>query len=274
MNSGEERRPIVIYGAPRSGTTYLASILNAHPDIFISNETRIFAWLHQSLAVLPGQEQFALRHREVLVEHLRAELPDLVRSFYRRLQPEARYWGDKNPHYAARENRGCLEMIDELFPGARFIHIIRDGRDVVASLIRKRHPDGRPWANWERAHQIWMNHVDLGSTFGRGLPPDRYFELRYEHLIRDDVAIARRIFDFLDIEIHPDVAEFCGAQLEERTPLSGPTRDLAEGAATSDWESILTPEQRAYTLRRLRDHLVRYGYATESTLAASIAGTG
>ena len=44
---------------------------------------------------------------------LRNTLPDVVRSFYRQLGPNTRYWGDKNPHYADPNNRGCLALTAE-----------------------------------------------------------------------------------------------------------------------------------------------------------------
>jgi hypothetical protein len=254
--------PIVVYGAARSGTTYLIQILNRHPEVFISNETRIFVWLHQSLKVLPQQESIFYRERELFLGYLRETYPELVRNFYRRLAPEqVRWWGDKNPHYVSPENRGCLETILELFPEARFIHIIRDGRDVVMSGLRGR------WRDFERVHYMWKSHVDIGWGFGRSLPADRYFELRYEDLVADDVAMARKLFDFLGIALHPAVIRFCEAQMEKRTPFCDPSRNLSEGAAASDWATVLTREQQQRSLGLLADHLVKYGYESMERVA-------
>src|SRR5262249_17176757 len=150
--------------------------------------------------------------REEFIRHLRSVYPQMLRDFYAANWPYARYWGDKNPHYSDPENSGCLNTIFELFPGARFIHIIRDGRDVVSSLIRKRDANGRLWEDWESAHHVWTNHISIGCEFGKTIPPEQYFELRYEDLTRDDVGYARRIFDFLGIPLHPAVVEFCETQ--------------------------------------------------------------
>lgn len=103
-----ERSPIIIYGAPRSGTTYLQHILNQHPQVFVSREARLFAWLHQSLNVLTQHDQFLVTYRGEFRDHLRKALPDVIRDFYRKLNPGVPYWGDKNPHYADPGNRGCL----------------------------------------------------------------------------------------------------------------------------------------------------------------------
>ena len=81
-------------GAPRSGTTYLQRVLDLHPDVCLTHETRVFAWLHAAIRSLPASDQFVVTERDRFVGHLRTMLPDVVRSFYRQLGPNARYWGD------------------------------------------------------------------------------------------------------------------------------------------------------------------------------------
>jgi hypothetical protein len=260
MAVAQESSPIIVFGAPRSGTTYLTRILNEHPEISISHETRVFVWVHQSLNILTQSDEALLNHRERFVEHLGAFYPDLIRNFYRTLDPQARYWGDKNPLYASLPNRDCLNTISTLFPETRFIHIIRDGRDVVSSLIRK------GWVSFDLAHDVWVNHVEVGRTFGEGKPPGKYYELRYEDLIRDDLGSARKLFEFLEIEIHDNVEQFCERQRNKRTPLSEPTRNINSNIAISEWNRTLTLSQRARSLELLQDHLIRYGYETDSTI--------
>lgn len=262
-----EQSPIVMFGAPRFGTTYLHQILNKHPDVFISHETRVFAWLHQSLNVLTRRDDFLVTCRDQFIEHLRAAYPDLIRDFYRRVFPGKRYWGDKNPHYADPVNRGCLETIAELFPGTKFIHILRDGRDVVSSLVRKRHASGEPWADFEMPHRVWVNHVEIGTTFGRSGPAESYFELKYEDLIRDDLALTERLFEFPKIDLHPALSAFCEEQQVRRTPFSGPTRDLSANPAASEWSQVFTKPEQRRSLDWLGPQLISLGYETEASLA-------
>ena len=266
MPAEQEPDPIVVFGAPRSGTTYLEQILNAHPAVFISHETRVFAWLHHAMGLTQDHRLLA-SHREEFREHLRSFLPQMMRDFYRGLAPDTRYWGDKNPHYADPFNRGCLELIDELFPGSHFIHIIRDGRDVVSSLTQKRWSEEKPWATFDHALHTWKLHVRLGRAFGETLPPHRYFELRYEDLVADDVAVADELFRFLSIEPDPAVEAFCLSQQEERTPFKGPMRNLDDGIAASDWPRVFSQEEQARALELIGAPLVRYGYETEESIA-------
>ena len=275
MAHHQESSPIIVYGAPRSGTTYLREVLCSHPEVFISDEAWVFLWVHQSATALGEQIQDRrrrwpwgdpapaprLRNVEELGEYLDDAYPELVRGFYRALDPHARYWGDKHPSYLTDQEPGCLETILELFPDARFVHIVRDGRAAAVSATQK------GWLAFDAGLRWWQGCVDRGSAFGRRLPPNRYFELRYEDLVADDVGAARELFAFLDIAMHPAVERFCRAQREARTPVSAPTRDLRQGAERSVWEEALTPLQRRQSLDIAADHLVRYGYETEASLA-------
>jgi len=252
--------PIIVYGPPRSGTTYLMEILNRHPDVHVSRETRLFVWAHRTLNLETHEFYSLLDHREQFIDHLREAYPELIRSFYGKLSPDARYWGDKNPHYASPDSDGCLQTIVDLFPGARFINIIRDGRGTVASVLRK------GWEDFDTAHQWATSYAEYGCAFGQTLPEEQYFELRYEDLIQDDTAIARSLFDFLEIEIHPDVVKFCDAQQVNRSPINHPERDLNGDLTESNWSSILTPEQQLQSLDLLGKQLVTHGYESTASL--------
>jgi len=257
--------PIIVYGAPRSGTTYLQRLLSSHPDVFISDETRVFAWLHEALK-LTQDHRFLANDGEAVETHLRVALPQAIREFYAARAPGVHHWGDKNPHYADPYNKGCLELVADLFPGSRFIHIIRDGRDVASSLVRKEW-EGKPWVSFEDAHRTWKRHLEIGRAFGETLPDSRYFELRYEALVADDTAIPREMFGFLELDFHPEVEAFCRAQQEERTPFRGPTRDLRQGVNSSDWAHVFTPKDQERSLRMIGSELVETGYETVASLA-------
>jgi SAM-dependent methyltransferase len=270
-----EPAPLIVFGAPRSGTTYLQRVLDLHPAIFLTHETRVFAWLHAAVSVLPASDQFVVTERERFVTHLRSTLPDVVRDFYAQLNPSTRYWGDKNPHYADPNNRGCLALTAALFPGTRFVNVVRDGRDVVASLLRRNHDNGDPWVDFEAAHRTWITHLEIGRSFGARQPPGSYLEIRYEDFVRDDVVGAKELCAFLDLELPAAVEEFCTAQRCERTPLSSPTRAAIGDLSSSDWSSVLSSEEQVRSLELLGPHLVQLGYETEDSLrqlAATAAG--
>lgn len=254
--------PIIIVGAARSGTTYLTNLLNSHPDVCISNEIRLFVWAHKSLNELPQKRDVIYRERERFVRHLYESYPELIRSFYASYGGGKRYWGDKNPHYLIPDYPSCLETICRLFPRVHFIHIIRDGRDVVMSGLRG------VWRDFTRVHLMWRSHIIRALALAQTLPAGQYFEVRYEELIRNDTAVARHIFDFLDIPFHLDVIQFCEAQQVQRTPFSSPTRNIKADVTVSDWATVLTPQQKLRSLDFLGPHLVQLGYESDASLAA------
>jgi hypothetical protein len=257
--------PIVIMGAPRSGTTYLTELLNRDPRIHITNELKVFVWAHRTMHVMSEDFHTLFQRRGEFVDHLRTAYPELIRSFYRK-ENRPLFWGDKNPHYASDEHRSALPTIIDLFPTAKFVHIIRDGRDVVASVLKK------GWESFDTAHHWWLSYTTNASTFGATLPPDQFYEVRYEDFVQDDVAHAEQMFDFLEIEMSEEVRDFCGGQQRRRTAFSGPTRDLSRGAVGSDWSRMLTPPQCVESLTRLGGLLVHYGYETEGSLQQAIDG--
>lgn len=250
--------PLIMYGAPRSGTTYLRAIADANSDVFLTHETRVFTWAHRTRTLV--QEDRAVLGRRARFEPFATRsVKDAIYDFYLNLAPDVAIWGDKNPHYAAPEDDGLLSGILEMFPGSRFIHIIRDGRDVASSLAKMRNPEGKRWTTFERAPGIWAGHVRTGLDFGRSLGPDQYFEIYYEDLITDDVSHARRLFDFIGTEMDEGAKSFVEGQADKRTPLSQPARDLAEGAHLSGWDAYGDGE-RARALEEMRPLLEECGY--------------
>jgi hypothetical protein len=91
-----------VIGAPRSGTTYLTEVLNRHPAVLLTNETRVMTFLNRVIHDLGADEWVLLKHRRGFLHHLECSMAKLVRDFYGRLGlREGMRWGDKHPHYAA-----------------------------------------------------------------------------------------------------------------------------------------------------------------------------
>ena len=91
---------------------------------------------------------------------------------YAQAEGKSRY-GDKTPAYVLR-----IPYVSEMFPESRFVHLIRDARDVAASLTQVHFgPDSIVEAAF-----FWMSHVEAGRHAGSTLGPDRYLEVKYEDL--------------------------------------------------------------------------------------------
>lgn len=213
--------PYVFFvGCPRSGTTLLGRIADAHPELAVVHETRWIAdWVENPDGLTPeGQITHGLFER--LREHPRfATLqidPDALERLFRKSEPvgyadfvtslfdlygelqHKRLVGDKTPRYVRH-----LPTLSELWPHARFVHLIRDGRDVCLSV--------RDWGKGAAGYSTfaydpvmttavwWEWYVQLGREGGNRLETARYHELRYESLVADPERECIRLCEFLDL---------------------------------------------------------------------------
>lgn len=210
--------PFFVVGVDRSGTTLLRVMLDRHPDLAIPPESHFIPrmWvrrrrygrrgriddLEQFLDDLAGDSYF--REWGLSVDAVRQELRhaarpdfavvlDAIFRAYARTCGKPR-WGDKTPDYIKH-----LPLLGLLFPSARFIHMVRDGRDVALSML-----------DLHRLHRhsatvglIWARRVRRGRVEGERLGPSRYIEIRYEDLVREPEAELIRICAFLGSPFHP-----------------------------------------------------------------------
>jgi hypothetical protein len=180
------QRPIFMVGCPSSGTTLLQSILEAHPNISCGQETD---FLVSCRSIVEGQYWKKLQDYGFEQKYWYEKVAELFHGFkadYAEKQGKTR-WADKSPCYTPH-----LDFIHALFPNCQFVHIIRDGRDVVSSHQRR-------WGYKSaiKAIYIWKQYVKSAREFGKTLPANQYFEFRYEDLVSDPESTTKAIFDYL-----------------------------------------------------------------------------
>ena len=205
-----------IVGAERSGTTLLRLMLDAHPELAVPPETHFIDRAAQECRDAPDPRRAFL---ETVTSHRRwgdfqidgerlerrvsgiepFDLGEALRTFYglyaeRFGKPR---WGDKTPLYVHR-----MELISTLLPEARFIHIIRDGRDVALSTKDLWFgPD-----SVEEAAQKWRSLIEKARQQSQGLP--HYLEIRYEDLVSDTEPTLKRICEFVDLSWDPGMLAY------------------------------------------------------------------
>ena len=101
-------------------------------------------------------------------------------------------WGEKSPMYLQH-----IDLLAASFPGAQFIHIYRDGRDVAQSFHRRYKKEPR-WTIYR-----WKKILQMGRIQGQKLGVSRYMEVSYETLTSDPEANLRQICEFLHLPYHP-----------------------------------------------------------------------
>jgi hypothetical protein len=200
----------IIVGVPRSGTTLLRMMIDAHPAVAVPPETGFLPALadlnpatniaRAAWEIMTGFHTWPDFHIEPAA--LRARLDregstpaEAARAFYR-LYAE-RFgkdrFGDKTPTYG-----NALDRIASLLPEARFVHIIRDGRDVTLSV---RGLWFRPGDSVEACAADWMARIARARALGSQVP--HYLEIRYERLVTLPEETLESICRFLELSFDP-----------------------------------------------------------------------
>jgi hypothetical protein len=197
-----------------------------------------------------------------------AEAVRRVYALYAEAHGKTRY-GDKTPPFLMH-----LPMLAQEFPEARFVHLVRDGRDVVLSLREQRFAP----SSFAGAAEYWAGRVSRARQAGERLGPDRYREVRYEDLVSDPERELRRLCEFLDLDFRPEMLAYrqedlARIPLTERMKASGAARP--PGPSGRDWRSQMTPRQLAVVEAVAGEELEAFGYgrATTTTLPARATAT-
>ncbi len=282
----------VIVGAPRSGTTLVRFMLDAHSQLAIPPETGFLTIARQLEQSGVGAEAFcdaitafppdapAWQDFGIPAEALRGRVAALkpftvsdgLRAFYALYAErfgKPRY-GEKTPGYVRH-----IANIEAVLPEARFIHVIRDGRDVAASLRERWFSPGY---EIEVQANFWLDHVRAGQQ--QGAAAGHYLELRYEDLIERPERELRRLCAFLELEFEPAMLRYyertperLAEHLERRGADGGLVVSQADRRAQQEattrppdrsqigtWQQRMTPADAARFEAIAGDLLREYGY--------------
>ena len=292
--------PFVV-GVGRSGTTLLRLMLDAHSELAMPPETHFFASLRSASgelkfgpsdaveAIVDDEHRrwndFGMEEEELLARFEaipRFNLADALRAFYSlyaEKQGKER-WGDKTPDYIER-----MRQIKGVLPEARFIHVIRDGRDVTVStnkrIIERGHRDPMPPG---RSAKRWQKKILKARADGPKL--GEYLEIRYEDLVTDTEAQLRKVCEFSQLEFEPGMLDYHETAALRLSEMAGamPARDgrperdagerlkahaLATKPPTKErievWREDMAPEDVAKFESVAGDLLDDLGYARSSS---------
>ena len=264
--------PFVV-GMNRSGTTLLRMMLDAHPDLTIPPETHFVPDLIKAAREDGATPESALEAMksarewgdfgftdEEMLGRLRAlrelEPGSAVRTFYEAYmeQQGKPRWGEKTPTYVQK-----MKLIQRAIPEARFVHVIRDGRDVALSVLDR---TVRELTAGDIANR-WQKKITKAREDAPNLR--HYIEIRYEDLILDTEPVLRRVAEFCELpwdDAMLDYHERSGERLKEMAralPGDGRAKELsverrmATHAMTTKppsadrvarWRTQMTAEQR------------------------------
>jgi len=268
----EIRKPIFVVGCPRSGTNTLHDRLPKHPDLaWISNITKKIPdskLLTQLLMTVRKDhrptEAKKIWRRYATADHDargRADATPRAKRFLRKVVRNHLEMFDK-PRFINKCPRNTLriEFLDEVFPDAYFIHIVRDGRAVANSIrhTRQRH-NGAYWLSrppgWQRllTHPLleacglqWKMIVEYALESAKSIPPERYIQLRYEDLCAHPKQIFREISERVELKWDEAALEKLVSDIESRN---------------YKWHEKFSDQEVAMLNSRLGELLTKLGYA-------------
>ncbi len=256
---------VFIVGCPRSGTTLLQRMVDAHPDVAIIFETHwIPRWFEKGRELTPDglvtQELARRLFEDRRFKNLkvgREEVERLVASSGPMSYPTfvtalfdlhgtvkgKRLVGDKTPAYVR-----SIPSLHALFPEARFVHIIRDGRDVALSIMNWDRADsatGR-FATWSEdpvsTTALWWEwNVRLGREDGEALGPELYREVYYEALVSEPAEESAALCGFLGIPYDDAVLRFHEGREKADPDLDAKKAWRPVTAGLRTWESDMPP---------------------------------
>lgn len=271
-----------IVGVPRSGTTLLRLMLDAHSQLAIPPETHFLPKLFKVADGRPGARERVLElvttHRrwpdfELDATELDARMPaedaidaaTAARAFYAayaagRGKPR---WGEKTPQYVK-----TMGKIASILPEARFVHLIRDGRAVALSLTE---------VSWgpetiTEAAELWVGLIESARRKAPRLP--HYIELRYEDLVADPEPVVRRICELIELDFEPAMLDYHGAAGER---MSATARDFQIGggpqvsaAERARQHALVSAPPQAARVERWRDALAPADLARFEAIAGPL----
>lgn len=211
--------PFFIVGSGRSGSTLLRVIMASHSRLAIAPETWFLRGLTSRLPISrPLDSAEVAAAVRMMTTHYRwpdleidagelaeaanrleqPSLAEVILLVYRRYmlaQGKVR-WGDKTPGYIT-----IAATLAKMFPGAQFIHLVRDGRDVAKSF------QATGWYGpWLHDNTLeWCEALDYDERWGATPIGGQMLRVRYEDLVRDTERTVRQVCDFLGEAFEPQM---------------------------------------------------------------------
>ncbi len=290
-----------ICGHARSGTTLLARLIRLHPEVHCNWQAHFLTRRPLLKAMVDGREMEEwLTRRSNRWNHGRDLSPLVLRAaadFI--LERDARregksIVGDKSPNTLL--NGQSVRNMHAVYPDARLIYIVRDGRDVLISerfrnfveeskfltaedrqIIAALRVDQSPFTTGERsifterwlrrAAKGWAANLTETEAEGRRLYGERYFQMRYEDLLAQPADEMRRVWEFLGVrEIAPALEETLQAEMSSNPDQTWQQQRnesiasfLPKGQA-GNWRNIFTSRDRQIFNQIAGEMLVKWGY--------------
>lgn len=267
---------VFIGGMPRSGTTWVQQLLNAHPQILGMGETQFVSRLAPALIGVLDRYTNTRDEASAVWAPSHGEISDVakqrvLRSAFYEIALDATadtdlahisLLGEKTP-----ENTNHLPLLRQLFPGFKYVHVVRDCRDGVFSAwyrFRSKLPASMTLTEYAAVYaDEWVKRNQMVE---RDADPGRTIRVRYEDLHANIDDQAARLFSFLDVST--DLADIRVAVDQSAFKVLSKGRDIGEVEQTSHyrrgevggWADEADQQVVDIVVDRAGDLMTAYGY--------------
>lgn len=269
----QKNEPFFIIGGQRSGTTLLRLMLNNHSEVSVPEEGTFWMPLLRREAKNPGSvfgEQAMKNAQQYLLTNgqfslWKIEDDSLANAFSKLDKPtlksmiDAVYglvaerngksrWGDKTPSFFR-----MVPVLATMFPKARFVHIIRDGRDVYLSQRNM----GIHSRNVSSAALEWKIKVDQARKDMQKYAPGRYVDLKFEDLLTETEKSLRQVSDFIGIPWEQGMLDYWKTSKDH----------IGEHHSKAIFEPVDPTQAGRWRTEMPKEEIIRFEKVTKSFLA-------
>ena len=252
--------PCFLVGSERSGTTMLRLMLAQHPDIcfhheFVYSVEKIkengqFPDINSYLKYLSTDRVFQIDGLQIKDSDDYAEI---VRDFLVQIQNKT-----KKRIVGATVHRNIRHLL-KIWPGCKFIHIVRDPRDVTRSYVQM----GWGGSVWVAA-DVWLKLEKEWSDLVQTLPENQFITVKYEDLVEQPEVVLSEVCEFFGVTYNEDMLRY-----NEKSTYSRPDVSLAY-----QWKHKATEYEVSLVEYKLRNMMLKYDYELSGYKELSINWTG
>ena len=265
-------KAVFVLGARHSGVSLLTSLLSKYYNMNRVGLSQFSLQFRPAVYLNDAWDEYAISEERLIDSIIQNLLPETfkdrlnlspnTKEIFKRLQKkdlegvfevlmESAIGSQGNAEYCIDtvHRYSSAEFLKEAFPSGRFIHIIRDGRDIA--LTDFRFPGNLK--NWAFSALKWKHGIDTSLQFSQSLPQERFAEVRYEDLLSAPQIVLERLRNFLGIsDKKGKIRQRINCEVQNDLPLDYPAM----------WKRRLSLQDRIAFERVAAEELARYGYET------------